>query len=175
MNPPVCWVSWPEGSAIAPQGQVGQEMNPDILRAANINPVTGLATDYLNHFNEVAMMIGLLADMPDMADAVLDWAPLDYASHFRNTGFREKDLAIAAYESAPSTIRNRFDAMREAIDLEILELQDRLRAQPERVEDLPERSRELCDRIAELGGVINAGSAEDESNAAQDEVDSLFS
>jgi len=28
------------------------------LVAANINPATGLATDYLNHFNEITMLIG---------------------------------------------------------------------------------------------------------------------
>ena len=27
------------------------------LRAANINPRTGLATDYLNHFNEAIMLL----------------------------------------------------------------------------------------------------------------------
>jgi hypothetical protein len=27
-----------------------------VLKAANINPKTGLATDYLNHFNEAIML-----------------------------------------------------------------------------------------------------------------------
>ncbi len=44
--------------------------DPDLLKAANINPVTGLATDYLNHFNEIAMMIATLADMPEMREPV---------------------------------------------------------------------------------------------------------
>jgi hypothetical protein len=150
-------------------------LHPDALRAANINPATGLATDYLNHFNEVAMMIGLLPDMPDMADAVLEWSPIDYAGHFRSTGFRDKDLAIAAYEAAPSGVRARFDAMRASIDGEIIDVQERLRAHPDRVEDMAERSRMLCERIAELGGVINCAAAETPaSNPAQADIDSLF-
>ncbi len=32
--------------------------NPDRVRAANINPVAELAADYLNHYNEVAMLCG---------------------------------------------------------------------------------------------------------------------
>ena len=34
------------------------------LRAANINPRTGLATDYLNHFNEAIMLLEMIPDMP---------------------------------------------------------------------------------------------------------------
>ena len=48
------------------------------LTAANINPSTGLATDYLNHFNEVVMLMEMLPDMPDCAEDVLEWQPLDY-------------------------------------------------------------------------------------------------
>jgi len=46
--------------------------DPERLRAANINPATGLATDYLNHYNEVAMLIATLADMPEMSDLILE-------------------------------------------------------------------------------------------------------
>ncbi|MDP3655070.1 MAG: hypothetical protein Q8R67_25705, partial [Rhodoferax sp.] len=34
-----------------------------LLRAANINPRTGLATDYLNHFNEAIMLLEMVPDM----------------------------------------------------------------------------------------------------------------
>ena len=67
--------------------------DPERLRAANINPVTGLATDYLNHYNEIAMMIATLGDMPEMREPVLEWRPIGYATHFRQTGFRDRDLS----------------------------------------------------------------------------------
>ena len=46
------------------------------LAAANINPVTGLASDYLNHFNEAIMLLEMLAAMPDCVDDFLAWQPL---------------------------------------------------------------------------------------------------
>jgi hypothetical protein len=64
--------------------------DPERLRAANINPATGLATDYLNHYNEVAMLIATLADMPEMSDVILDWRPVGYPPHFRRSGFGDK-------------------------------------------------------------------------------------
>ena len=53
------------------------------LRAANINPRTGLATDYLNHFNEAVMLLEMIPDMPECAEDFLTWRPLSYAEHFR--------------------------------------------------------------------------------------------
>ena len=52
------------------------------LRAANINPRTGLATDYLNHFNEAIMLLEMVPDMPECAEDFLSWQPLSYAEHF---------------------------------------------------------------------------------------------
>jgi hypothetical protein len=37
----------------------------DRLEGTNINQSTLLATDYLNRFNEVVMMIEMIPDMPD--------------------------------------------------------------------------------------------------------------
>src|SRR5262245_28249336 len=47
-----------------------------MLRDANINPRTGLATDYLNHFNEAIMLLEMIPDMPECADDFLEWRPL---------------------------------------------------------------------------------------------------
>ena len=53
-----------------------------LLRAANINPRTGLATDYLNHFNEAIMLLEMIPDMPECAEEFLRWQPLSYREHF---------------------------------------------------------------------------------------------
>jgi hypothetical protein len=79
------------------------------LKAANINPRTGLATDYLNHFNEAVMLLEMIPDLPDCAEDFLQWRPLSYAEHFTASNFRARDLAISAYESADPTIRAEFD------------------------------------------------------------------
>jgi hypothetical protein len=79
------------------------------LRAANINPRTGLATDYLNHFNEAIMLLEMIPDMPECAEDFLGWEPLSYAEHFTASNFKARDLAIAAYDSADADIRAEFD------------------------------------------------------------------
>src|ERR1700720_591904 len=80
-----------------------------LLRAANINPRTGLATDYLNHFNEAIMLLEMIPDMPECADDFLSWHPLSYAEHFTASHFKARDLAIEAYESADANVRAEFD------------------------------------------------------------------
>lgn len=81
------------------------------LIAANINPRTGLATDYLNHFNEAVMLLEMVPDMPDCLALFLEWQPLSYAAHFHASHFKSRDLAIASYESADPVIRGDFDAV----------------------------------------------------------------
>jgi hypothetical protein len=79
------------------------------LSAANINPRTGLATDYLNHFNEAIMLLEMIPDMPDCAADFMEWQPLTYPEHFMASNFKARDLAIEAYEQADPDIRARFD------------------------------------------------------------------
>jgi hypothetical protein len=89
----------------------GLPASAEVLAAANINPRTGLATDYLNHFNEAIMLLELIPDMPDCYELFLEWQPLSYAEHFIKSNFKGRDLAIAAYEAAPIPVRTEFDAI----------------------------------------------------------------
>jgi len=76
----------------------------------NINESTLLASDYLNHFHELVMLFEVIASEPQsFADDLLSWRPLTYEEHFSESGFRDKNLAIAAYRRAPPRIRARFD------------------------------------------------------------------
>lgn len=76
---------------------------------ANINPRTGLATDYLNHFNEAIMLLDMIPDMPDCTDDFLNWQPLTYCEHFAASHFKGREIAISAYNSADPAIRAEFD------------------------------------------------------------------
>ena len=147
--------------------------DPELLKAANINPTTGLATDYLNHYNEIAMMIATMRDMPEMREPVLDWRPIGYTTHFQITGFRDRELAVQAYESVPPEVKARFFAARRQVELAILDVQDLMEAAPEASSQLAARAPEIFAAITRLGGVING--AEDKALAsAQSDVDSLF-
>src|SRR3981189_361411 len=92
-----------------------QEARAAQLRAANINPRTGLATDYLNHFNEAIMLLEMVPDMPECAEDFLTWYPLSYREHFMASNFKARDLAIEAYDSADAGIRTEFDNITSAM------------------------------------------------------------
>lgn len=82
-----------------------------LAEGRNINPETLLATDYLNHFNEVVMLIEMTADMPDCVEDIAAWEPLSYDQHFLRSAFTAKELAVLAYENAPEKHREPFDAI----------------------------------------------------------------
>ena len=143
---------------------LGAEARAAQLKAANINPRTGLATDYLNHFNEAIMLLEMIPDLPESAEEFLRWHPRSYRGHFMASNFKARDLAIEAYESADAKIRTEFDnitstmtsiltavgsAMREA-------RQDRTRA------TLAEQATGWVKPLVALaGGIINGGSEAD--------------
>src|ERR1700691_1626323 len=82
------------------QAGLEEEARAAQLLAANINPRTGLATDYLNHFNEAIMLLEMIPDMPECSEDFLEWQPLSYREHFTASNFKARDLAIEAYETA---------------------------------------------------------------------------
>ena len=86
------------------------------LASANINPESFLATDYLNHFNEIVMLLEMIPDMPELAEDAADWAPKGYAQHFLDSGFQAKELAVEAYELAPAIIRTQFEKICAELD-----------------------------------------------------------
>ncbi len=90
-----------------------------LVENTTINSRTLLSTDYLNHFNEVVMMIDLVPDMPDMLSEAQDWRPKTYAEHFADSAFQHKDLAIAAYDQALDQDRTALEATVARLDLRI--------------------------------------------------------
>ena len=80
-----------------------------LVQGTNINPQTLLATDYLNHFNEIAMLLDLIPEMPDCIEDALEWRPIGYQEHFRNSVLADRHLTIAAYDNVPAMYRAPFD------------------------------------------------------------------
>src|ERR1700687_6331662 len=94
--------------APTPRRAAPDEARAAQLRAANINPRTGLASDYLNHFNEAVMLLEMIPDIPECAEDFLGWHPLTYREHFMASHFKARELAIEAYDSADENIRAEF-------------------------------------------------------------------
>jgi hypothetical protein len=95
----------PQNQDSADQFRLWQEKVKD----ANISNQTLLATDYLNHFNEIVMLIDMVPDMPELLEECKEWAPKSYPNHFRDSTFSDRDLAVEAYNHVPAEFRTPFE------------------------------------------------------------------
>jgi len=128
------------------------------LAEVNINPSTGLASDYLNHFNEAIMLLEMLSSCPDCLDDFLSWRPLSYREHFESSRVKGRSLAIAAYDAADPSRRKSLDNLAGAMTA-VLEATRTAMGSPEP----PQSMAAVADRAAALlrplvaraGAVIN--------------------
>lgn len=151
-------------------------LSAEALAAANVHPESGLATDYLNHFNEAVMLLEMIGDMPEMAEDILDWQPCPYEEHFTRTGYAGAETVIGAYTASPHALKAHFETIVAALDDALEEAQDKLRA-----EDVADAVMLAATDIAPLLAAARAavhgrieGEGVDESAADQAEVDALF-
>jgi len=147
------------------------------LDGTNIHPDTFLATDYLNHFNELVMLLDLVAEMPDMLDEAKAWAPCGYAEHFAQSTFKDRDLAIAAYNVAPEADKDRFDRAVDALNETSLAAVAELDAAIAAGASQDELQFIASNAVSAIGSLIDKASAAihgHEATASQDEIDRLL-
>ena len=144
------------------------------LIAANINPDTGLATDYLNVFNEAIMLLDLVADMPDMLEELLGWRFLNYWEHFERSSFEAKELAIEVYKSLDVHFRTSLDGaalnLGQKIENTIATLQGMVTNNQEYSGYLGDICGQIHAEIMTIDGLIHGQNQINE----QDEIDALF-
>jgi hypothetical protein len=147
------------------------------VAGANIDPKTLLATDYLNHFNEMVMLIDMIPDMPDMIEDVKQWAPRDYRADFEQSTFAARHLAIEAYEHAPAAYRRPFEETVRQLDQLLLgavrDLDERI-AEGAAEDALRDRVQAVCraaQRLIEVASGIIHGSTR---VLDQEEIDHLL-
>lgn len=146
------------------------------VAGANINPQTLLATDYLNHFNEIVMLLDMVADMPDLLDECKAWAPKSYQDHFRDSSFRDKDLAVEAYDHVPARFRQPFEDtithMNDLVAQSIGRLDDALGlGDPELVRVRARAASQAVQRLMDVASSIIHGS---DRAMDQDAIDTLM-
>jgi hypothetical protein len=156
------------------------DLSPARLAAANINPRTLLATDYLNHFNEAIMLLELLSDTPECIVELIGWEPLSYQEHFAASPFRDRELAIAAYEAAESVARMRLDALADTMNALLVatcEALSRRSSLKSAVSLATQTAKRLRPLVAQAGAVINGRELDADdivTGEQQAEVDALF-
>src|SRR5271156_609860 len=105
------------GDVPAPQKQASNDTEPagdvtrflDRVRGTNISETTLLATDYLNHFNEIVMLLEMLPDMPELFEEAKAWRPKSYVEHFAGSSSPFHSLAIELYPHVPARFREPFE------------------------------------------------------------------
>ncbi|HSV28984.1 MAG TPA: hypothetical protein VLL76_05480 [Candidatus Omnitrophota bacterium] len=106
---------------IPPDELAAFEAYRERVKGTNISGSTLLATDYLNHFNEIVMLLDMLPEMPDMIEECKLWEPKGYKAHFADSSFSDKELAIDAYDRVPTKFRRPFEETIRALNLLLME------------------------------------------------------
>jgi hypothetical protein len=153
-------------------------VDPARLAESNINPSTGLATDFLNHFNEAIMLLEMLPMAPECKDDFLAWQPMTYREHFEASRLKQRKLAIAAYEVADPVVRAKVERIFDKMNKVLIATRDGI-AGGLSVEESGELAAEVAWRlkpmVAEASALINDEPAEECVQAtAQAAVDALF-
>ncbi|MBL4800351.1 MAG: hypothetical protein JKY45_00570 [Emcibacter sp.] len=146
------------------------------VKNENINSQTLLATDYMNHFNEVHMLMDMLPSMPDCIEDIREWAPKTYQDHFKDSVFTAKELAINAYKHSPDEHRLPFEETVAQMDDLILQTIVQLEEQITR-NDMGELQRtikgytpKMVSLIEQCGAIING----EKHMTHQDSIDLYF-
>lgn len=168
-------------AALTADGEDARRADPGLRLKAlvadtNVNDDTFLATDYLNHFNEIVMLLEMVPDMPDILDEVKEWRPKSYAQHFRDSGLSDSDITIEAYENAPAEFRAPFDETIERMNMLVARSIENIEAamqgsRPEELAAVTATATRLLQRLGEMAGAIIHG---DTPKLQQDEIDELL-
>lgn len=141
-----------------------------------INPSTLLATDYLNHFNEVIMTVDMVPDMPELFEEVQGWRLKTYVQHFQASGFDYGALAAEAYEHAPAVTIQAFEAtvmqMCGVIELAIKRLRASLALND--AEEVRRTAKAAAATLTALCGTANAIIGGGRETMRQSEIDQLL-
>lgn len=137
--------------------------------AALVNPASGIANDFLNHFNEVLLLIeNLPVLLPEMVDELLGWTPRTYREYFTHSELPGSKLTLEIYESICDELRDEFESRVGAVNLMCLESVEVIKGrrdgkgeiEPEDVEEYCEQiSLKLRSALSDLADLVNNGYA----------------
>ena len=113
-----------------------------------LSPITGLANDYLNVFNEILLVLEFLPSMPEMTDEVLAWRPRGYREYFQHSPLPGAREAARRYEMVDPTLRARFESLLGRLNDIALGAQSRV-AEEMNGPNFPESIAERCEASAE--------------------------
>jgi hypothetical protein len=139
-------------------------------RAAElVNSASGIANDFLNHFNEVLLLIeNLPVLLPEMLDDLLRWRAQTYVEYFEKSNLPGSAKTLETYRSIDPDFRQLFEARVAALNLMAEEYIDVIcdhrkpdgSIVPEEIEDYCEKmAPKFRSALAELAEMVNHGYA----------------
>jgi hypothetical protein len=144
----------------------------------NINPSTGLSTDYLNHFTEAIMVLEMVGTMPECLDDLRTWQAKTYTEHFATSHFSNRNAMIAAYQSADPTVRAALDRTSDVLNAMLWRTRELVlqRVGTAEVEAIVRRAMErLRPLIARTAALINGTALKSaDRQGPQAAVDAIF-
>jgi hypothetical protein len=143
----------------------------------NINPSTGLSTDYLNHFAEAVMALEMAATMPECLDVLRAWRPKSYAEHFAASRFSNRSAVIEAYRASDPAVRQALDRASELLNVALAQARDemlRYLASPAADALACRALDELRQLIVRTAALINDTATACDRQAPQAEIDAMF-
>lgn len=144
------------------------------VTGTNINEQTLLATDYLNHFNEIIMLLEMVPDMPDMLEECRAWRPKSYPEHFSDSSFSDKDLAVEAYGHVPDRFKQPFEQTIGQMNELVMRTMDRMQDCLDDPDVLRERAVGASRALQRLIDVASAIIHGNQVALHQDEIDRLL-
>jgi hypothetical protein len=144
-----------------------------------INPLTGLSTDYLNHFTEAVMVLEMASAVPECLDDLRAWQPRSYAEHFATSRFSNRDAIVAAYRDADPKVRAALDRAAEMLNAMVERSRDlacRSSADAAEIAAIARRAAErIRPLIARTAALINGTEHKpDDHEGPQAAIDAMF-
>lgn len=144
----------------------------------NINPATGLSTDYLNHFTEAVMVLEMIGTIPECIGDLKDWQPKTYCEHFACSRFSDRASVIASYRATDPAVREALDRTADTLNAVLAHARDvviRYHATPEG-DGLARRAAAwLKPLIVRMAGIVNGAQVAPASRQdVQAAIDAMF-
>jgi hypothetical protein len=114
-----------------------------------VNPLTGLANDYLNVYNEILLLLEFLPSMPEMTDDALALRARGYCEYFEQSSIPGARDALHAYDKVDPGVRAHFEAILARLTEIAVSAQNTLAEEFGRP-DYPDSIAKSCEETAEI-------------------------
>lgn len=137
------------------------------LSDINVNISTGFATNYLNHYVEILLLLEMLPSMPEGVDDIKQWQPINYSDHVKQSGLPNHHLVLEAFNHTDWKRREALEKASNTADVAILHYAKKAinaasNGDTDLIQTIAEEAKVVLTPILEkISGVINAPSSYD--------------